>query len=136
MYCHQSVIHRREFFKILGGYNQSYKIMADYAFLLNCFFKYDASFSFITQALVVYDDTSGISDYNINTERIYINERKKAQYEVFEHELIDEITRCHEVINDLKQIKSKYDGLLNSGLIKIAISSINLKRKILNFLKN
>jgi glycosyltransferase involved in cell wall biosynthesis len=135
MYCHQSVLHKRQLFKTIGSYDQSYKIMADYAFLMNCFFRYNATFSFITEALVVYDDTSGISDYNNNSERSYIEERKKAQYEVFDHELVDEFTRRYELINDLKQIKSKYEGLLSSGLIKIVISIINFKRKIFSLLK-
>jgi len=130
MFCHQSVLHKRYMFDKIGLYDTSYKIAADYAFFLKGFFQYNATYSYVNEALILYDDTEGISDYNCLTEKTYINEKCKAQKGVFTPELVDEFAERQKRINDLNQIKSLYQGLLNSKLIQITMNIIRVKKNI------
>lgn len=135
MYCHQSVLHKRSLFDTLGLYDNSYKIAADYAFYLKGFFEMQASYSFIKTPLVMYDDSCGISDYNTSTENIYIEERKRAQKEIFVPELVEAFVDAQKQIKALKDIQSKYQGLLKSGWIQLALKMINFKTKLYMFKK-
>jgi glycosyltransferase involved in cell wall biosynthesis len=135
MYCHQSVLHKRSLFDMLGLYDNTYKIAADYAFYLKGFFEMQASYSFIKTPLVMYDDSCGISDYNTSTENTYIEERKRAQKEIFVPELVEAFVDAQKQIKALKDIQSKYQGLLKSGWIQLALKIINFKTKLYTFKK-
>ena len=130
MFCHQSVLHKRTLFDKIGLYDTSYEIAADYALFLKGFFEHNATFNYINKALVLYDDTEGISDYNVVTESIYVNERIKAKKGVFCKEIIDALASRDILIKELIQNKSKYDGLLNSKLIQYTLSVISFKEAI------
>lgn len=135
MICHQSVLHKRSLFDTLGHYDNSYKIVADYAFYLKGFFEMQTSYSFIKTPLVMYDDSCGISDYNTSTENTYIEERKRAQKEIFVPELVEAFVDAQKQIKTLKDIQSKYQGLLKSGWIQLALKIINFKTKLYTFKK-
>lgn len=57
---HQSTLIRREALQRLGGYDEQYKIISDWAFVMKGLFKYDLTISRIPQYIAVYD-TNGIS---------------------------------------------------------------------------
>lgn len=61
---HQSTLLRREALLRLGGYDEQYKIISDWAFVMKGLFKYDLTIARIPQYIAVYD-TSGISS-NVN----------------------------------------------------------------------
>tara|TARA_B110000902_G_scaffold258847_1_gene329240 strand:+ start:279 stop:1130 length:852 start_codon:yes stop_codon:yes gene_type:complete len=135
MFCHQSVLHKRTLFDKIGLYDTSYEIAADYALFLKGFFEHNATFNYINKALVLYDDTEGISDYNVVTESIYVNERIKAKKSVFANEIIETLASRDILINELNQSKYNYDGLLNSKLIQLTISVIQLKNYFIKIVK-
>ena len=130
MFCHQSVLHKRTLFDKIGLYDTSYEIAADYALFLKGFFEHNTTFNYINKALVLYDDTEGVSDYNVVTESIYVNERIKAKKGVFCKEIIDALASRDILIKELIQNKSKYDDLLNSKLIQYTLSVISFKEAI------
>jgi len=135
MFCHQSVLHKRTLFDKIGLYDTSYEIAADYALFLKGFFEHKATFNYINKALVLYDDTEGVSDYNVVTESIYVNERIKAKKSVFANEIIETLASRDILINELNQSKYNYDGLLNSKLIQLTISVIQLKNYFIKTVK-
>lgn len=57
---HQSTLIRREALLRLGGYDESYKIVSDWAIMMKGLFKYDLTIARIPQYIAVYD-TNGIS---------------------------------------------------------------------------
>ncbi len=57
---HQSTLIRRETLLRLGGYDEQYKIISDWAFVMKGLFKYDLTISRIPLYIAVYD-TNGIS---------------------------------------------------------------------------
>ena len=108
---HQSTLLRRETLLRLGGYDEQYKIISDWAFVMKGLFKYDLTIARIPQYVAVYD-TNGISS---NTDKtIQWQERADFLHREFplfmpDYERWDRLNRngCMKLIHTIRNIKNK-----------------------------
>jgi glycosyltransferase involved in cell wall biosynthesis len=126
---HQAVFHRRGVFQTVGLYNETFKVAADYELFLKAFFTAGCSYRIIHEVLSVYDNIYGLSSDTRNVELVH-NERRKAQRTVFIPELVDALEEQYREIQSLSEIKSKYDGLMQSNTVRLALCASAALRRI------
>lgn len=74
---HQSTLFQKSVFELLGGYDESYKIVSDRAFYLKCFLSGKFTFTHIPYALTLFDLTGFSNDAN------YKNKKKEEDERMF-----------------------------------------------------
>jgi glycosyltransferase involved in cell wall biosynthesis len=126
---HQAVFHRSSVFQKLGMYDETFKMAADYQLFLKAFFTAGCSYRIIHEVLSVYDNICGLSS-NISHAELLHNERRKAQRTVFIPEVVDALEEQYMEIQSLSEIKSKYDGLMQSNTVRWALRASAALRRI------
>ncbi len=84
MICHQSIFHKKMLFD-KRNYNEQYKIVADWEFLIQAIICNNCTFIKINE-IIVYNDATGIS----SNENAAIEERNKVLAEYFPQKIIDD----------------------------------------------
>lgn len=126
---HQAVFHRRSVFQKLGFYNETFKFAADYEFFLKAFFRAGCSHRIIHETIAVYDGIHGITSDAGNAELLH-NERRKAQRNVFDAEIVDALEEQYREIESLSRFKSLYEGLMQSHTVQLALRASAVLRRI------
>lgn len=126
---HQAVFHHRRIFQKLGLYDEAFPFFADYLLFLRAFFKAGCSCRTVHETLVEYDHIFGMSSDIKNAQR-YHDERRKAQRNVFDPELVDALEEQHRQIESLSRFKSLYEGLMQSNTVKLALRASAALRRI------
>jgi glycosyltransferase involved in cell wall biosynthesis len=117
---HQAVFHHRRVFERLGLYDETFSLAADYEFFLKAFFKAGCTWRSIHEILVDYDHIGGLTSDISNAGRCH-DERRKAQRNVFDAELVDALEKQYREIESLSKFKSLYEGLMNSHTVQAAL---------------
>lgn len=99
---------KRELFERVGGYNEDFKILADWEFYMKALFRYNCSYLYIDKTISVFDYT-GISSQKENKE-LFNNELKKI--------LEGEFKTLHKMNKELNEVKHKHQLLMNSRFVK------------------
>lgn len=126
---HQAVFHRKSVFDRCGLYDEDFPLMADYELFLRAFFRSGCTCQSIHETLAEYDHIYGMSSDIRNVQR-YHAERRKAQRKNFDPELVAALETQHLQIEGLLQTKSKYDGLLQSKTVKMALAGSAMLRRV------
>lgn len=109
---HQSTLLRRETLLRLGGYDEQYKIISDWAFVMKGLFKYDLTIARIPQYVAVYD-TNGISS---NTDKT-IQWQERADF-------------LHREFPLFMPDYERWDRLNRNGYMKLIHAIRNIKNKL------
>lgn len=109
---HQSTLLRRETLLRLGGYDEQYKIISDWAFVMKGLFKYDLTIARIPQYVAVYD-TNGISS---NTDKT-IQWQERADF-------------LHREFPLFMPDYERWDRLNRNGYMKLIHTIRNIKNKL------
>ncbi len=126
---HQAVFHHRRVFQKLGLYDEAFPLVADYELFLRAFFKAGCTCKSIHEVLVEYDHIYGMSSDIKNAQR-YHDERRKAQRNVFDAEVVDAFERQHKEIESLSRFKSLYEGLMQSHTVQLALQASAALRRV------
>ncbi|HRZ68998.1 MAG TPA: glycosyltransferase family 2 protein [Candidatus Paceibacterota bacterium] len=127
--AHQAVLHRRSVFQHLGLYSEDYRLAADYELFLRAFFTAGCSYQVVHQVLCVYDNVHGMSS-DVRNAALLRGERRKAQKAVFHPAVVDALEHQHETIEGLVDFKDKYEGLMASNTVRIALGASALLRRV------
>ncbi|MGJ5642466.1 glycosyltransferase family 2 protein [Formosa sp. S-31] len=68
-FCHQAVFFKKRLFDEMGGYDERFKLIADWAFISLAFTKFNASYKYYEDVVIAYYDTTGISSDGEKAER-------------------------------------------------------------------
>ncbi len=126
---HQAVFHHRRIFQKLGLYDEAFPFFADYLLFLRAFFKAGCSCRTVHETLVEYDHIFGMSSDIRNAQRLH-DERRKAQRNVFDPEIVDALEEQYREIESLSRFKSLYEGLMQSNTVKLALRASAALRRI------
>ncbi|RSK36043.1 glycosyltransferase family 2 protein [Hymenobacter metallilatus] len=64
--CHQTIFYRQRIFSLIGNYNLSYPIVADWDFNIRCFRDTTLLTQYMQRDIVLYNDVTGISSTSQN----------------------------------------------------------------------
>lgn len=71
---HQNCLIKKQLFKTIGLYDETYRILADWDFYIKAFYKFNCSFEYCSEIFSNYEST-GVSSTSTQSEK-YWNERK------------------------------------------------------------
>lgn len=103
-FCHQAVFFKTSLFQRTGLYDESFRILADWALLTLALAKYHASYRYLEDVVIAYYDTTGISSQK-QSEQIMQQEKLRIMQEHFPV-LIDDMNELQQLRKELKEMKS------------------------------
>lgn len=103
-WCHQAQLIKRSLFEIYGLYDESYKVTADWVFLLKSLALGKATFSYIPETLCYYDN-AGISSQNTEW---YVEKLSALEKMVPMRIMSDYRSRDHNRFNRIQKYKISY----------------------------
>ncbi len=77
MPAHPSFYAKKEMFQKVGLYNDTYKIAADFEFLLRCFMIHKINYHYVRETMV-FMRVGGISNRDINSHKVIFSEHRRA----------------------------------------------------------
>ncbi len=109
---HPSTFIKRSLFMDYGLYNEDLKVVSDYEFFLKVFISKPNAFHYINLSISIFE-MNGISS-DPNYKQLRDEEREATKYKYLPQCVWDEL-------NCQNELRRKYDGLLSSNSIKIAL---------------
>jgi glycosyltransferase involved in cell wall biosynthesis len=103
-FCHQAVFFKTSLFNRTGVYDESFKILADWALLTLALAKYHASYRYLEDVVIAYYDTSGISSQK-QSEQIMQQEKLRIMQQHFPV-MIDDMDELQQLRKQMKEMKS------------------------------
>ncbi len=120
---HQGVLIKTNVFRKTGLYCEDYKIAGDYHHFLYSIALNIFTYEYHDLILTIYP-FDGISSLPSSAQLLQ-EEKHKAQKEISSEQLWKGLNNSQDVID-------KYNGLINSGIIKVALKLIQIKNKIVS----
>jgi len=102
---HQATFIKKELFEKCGLYDPTYKIVGDWAWILNCFVSTNINYRHIPKFISIYD-TTGLS-FNKENEKFIVDERKKAIQKIFNLYMVEYITENMELEEEIRIANKK-----------------------------
>ncbi|NMH86351.1 glycosyltransferase family 2 protein [Flavivirga algicola] len=114
---HQSTLFKKDVFKKMGGYDETYKIISDRAFYLKCFLSDQFQFTHVKYFLTLFDMEGVSNNDDYRKKKIEEDERMfKSEYGVF----YEECKRSLFLEQELKKAQRKtLQGILKRIKIKL-----------------
>lgn len=102
MICHQAIFFSKKLFDKYGCYDENYRIIADWKFLVLALTKFNAKYLHVNKTLVSYD-TTGLSSLNSNI-KVLEDEKKDILKKEFDFIMVDynESIKKEQLIAELK----------------------------------
>ena len=117
---HQSMFFKKQIFSMYGAYNEDNRIVSDWEYYLRLFLLTNSTFRKIDMYISIFED-NGLGTVNVDLRN---SEREKV------------IKRLPIGVLELIDIKNRYNDLMFSRPVKLAIMVSNFYKKIKIMLKN
>lgn len=109
MINHQNIVHKRSLFKKFGFYDESFKITADWKFLIVAICSYNSTYLHIDDLFTVYD-LNGLSD----------SDKGRALMEKEKNQFFNELfPRQKKILDELESLKELKDYYTHSKRVKV-----------------